>query len=121
LQTACKALLKDPDKKRSAESSLTSSSKRVKSAYELISEPQTPQELEASLVLPQPSEDEETISKTTIYTNRAPLVLAFAVELLKYTMPEQPLSSRLSLGQYVLFPIEESENIEAKRCLGSIH
>jgi len=34
-----------------------------------------------------------------IYTNRAPLVLAFAVALLIYTMPEQPLSSRLSLGQ----------------------
>jgi hypothetical protein len=37
-----------------------------------------------------------------IYTNRAPLVLAFAVELLKYTMPEQPPSSRLSLGQAVV-------------------
>lgn len=35
-------------------------------------------------------------------TNRAPLVLAFAVQLLKYTMPEQPLSSRLSLGQAVV-------------------
>jgi hypothetical protein len=29
-------------------------------------------------------------------------VLAFAVQLLKYTMPEQPLSSRLSLGQAVV-------------------
>ena len=37
-----------------------------------------------------------------IYTNRAPLVLAFAVALLIYTMPEQPLSSRLSLGQAVV-------------------
>lgn len=42
------------------------------------------------------------ISKSTIYTNRAPLVLAFAVQLLKYTMPEQPPSSRLSLGQAVV-------------------
>jgi Uncharacterized protein family UPF0029 len=37
-----------------------------------------------------------------IYTNRAPLVLAFAVTLLAYTMPEQPLSSKLSLGQAVV-------------------
>lgn len=34
-----------------------------------------------------------------IVTNRAPLVLAFAVCVLKYTMPEQPISSRLSLSQ----------------------
>lgn len=37
-----------------------------------------------------------------IWTNRAPLVLAFAVQLLSYTMPEQPLSSRLSLAQAVV-------------------
>jgi hypothetical protein len=37
-----------------------------------------------------------------LQTNRAPLVLAFAVTLLKYTMPEQPLSSRLSLAQAVV-------------------
>ena len=37
-----------------------------------------------------------------LYTNRAPLCLAFAVTLLKYTMPEQPLSSRLSLAQAVI-------------------
>ena len=37
-----------------------------------------------------------------MYTNRAPLVLAFAVQLLKYTMPEQPLSGRLSLAQAVV-------------------
>jgi hypothetical protein len=74
----------------------------MKSAYSLDEEPQTPQELEASLALPQPSEDEEAISKCTIYTNRAPLSLAFAVQLLKYTMPAQPLSSRLSLAQAVV-------------------
>jgi hypothetical protein len=34
-----------------------------------------------------------------IVTNRAPLVLAFAICVLKYTMPEQPISSRLSLAQ----------------------
>lgn len=103
LQTAAKGIVKDPSKKRGAPDSLSSTdSKRKKSAYELSNEPQTPQALEASLALPNPSVDEEEISKTTIHTNRAPLVLAFAVELLKYTMPEQPLSSRLSLAQAVV-------------------
>ena len=37
-----------------------------------------------------------------LHTNRAPLVLAFAVTLLKYTLPSQPLSSRLSLAQAVV-------------------
>lgn len=37
-----------------------------------------------------------------IVVNRAPLVLAFAVCVLKYTMPEQPISSRLSLAQAVV-------------------
>jgi hypothetical protein len=47
--------------------------------------------------------------KTTLYTNRAPLVLAFAVTLLKYTMPEQPLSSRLSLAQAVVSTNSQSK------------
>lgn len=95
-------MVKDPSKKRTAENALSPTAKRTKSAYELSSEPQTPQELEASLELPQPCTDEEAISRTTIYTNRAPLVLAFAVQLLKHTMPEQPLSSRLSIAQAVV-------------------
>ncbi len=45
---------------------------------------------------------EEDLLKVSLQTNRAPLVLAFAVTLLKYTMPEQPLSSRLSLAQAVV-------------------
>jgi hypothetical protein len=102
LQTACKSLVKDPSKKRAADSTHSPTAKRTRSAYELASEPQTPQALEASLELPQPSADEEAIFQKTIYTNRAPLVLAFAVQLLKYTMPEQPLSSRLSLAQAVV-------------------
>jgi len=61
----------------------------------------TPQELEGSLELPV-TMDEELIARTVILTNRAPVVLAFAVELLRYTMPEQPLSSRLSLAQAVV-------------------
>jgi hypothetical protein len=90
--------------KRRASETLSSSlsAKKLKSAYGPLNEPQTPAELEASLELPQPSKDEEAIEKCTIYTNRAPLVLAFAVQLLKYTMPEQPLSSRLSLAQAVV-------------------
>lgn len=61
----------------------------------------TPQQLEASLALPLET-DEERIAGTAIQTNRAPLVLAFAVELIRYTMPEQPPSSRLSLAQAVV-------------------
>ena len=58
-----------------------------------------PAELESSLALPISSVDEEELAKVVVFTNRAPLVLAFAVTLLKHTMPEQPLSSRLSLAQ----------------------
>lgn len=58
-----------------------------------------PTDLEASLALPEECLDEAELSKCVVYTNRAPVVLAFAVQLLKYTMPEQPLSSRLSLAQ----------------------
>ena len=61
-----------------------------------------PSSIEASLALPQSNANEEEIGNTILYTNRAPLVLAFAVTLLKYTMPSQPLSSRLSLAQAVV-------------------
>lgn len=61
----------------------------------------TPQQLETSLELPLET-DEERIVETAIQTNRAPLVLAFAVELIRHTMPEQPPSSRLSLAQAVV-------------------
>ncbi|KAI9738877.1 MAG: hypothetical protein M1818_005190 [Claussenomyces sp. TS43310] len=100
LQTAAKNNGKDASKKRVASEGLSApDAKRKKSVYELDGEPQTPQAIEAGLALPQPSADEEEIAKTTIYTNRAPLVLSFAVSLLKFTMPEQPISSRLSLAQ----------------------
>ncbi|KAF3761902.1 hypothetical protein M406DRAFT_282003 [Cryphonectria parasitica EP155] len=61
----------------------------------------TPQQLEASLALPLDT-DEDRIAQTAVQTNRAPLVLAFAVELLRHTMPEQPPSSRLSIAQAVV-------------------
>ncbi|KAI9051162.1 hypothetical protein LZ554_005264 [Drepanopeziza brunnea f. sp. 'monogermtubi'] len=109
LLLASKAHLKSdstttPGTKRVASSALSpsSASKRPRSAYELSHEPQTPAELEASLQLPQPSTDEEAIERCVVHTNRAPLVLAFACALLKYTMPEQPLSGRLSLAQAVV-------------------
>lgn len=63
---------------------------------------QTPAEIEASLALPESILNEEELSKLSVHTNRAPLVLAFAVTMLKHTMPSQPLSSRLSLAQAVV-------------------
>lgn len=63
---------------------------------------QTPAEIETSLALPDYTLDELALSEISIHTNRAPLVLAFAVTLLKYTTPSQPLSSRLSLAQAVV-------------------
>ena len=63
---------------------------------------QSPAELEASLALPISTLSISELQAITIQTNRAPLLLAFAVTLLKYTMPEQPLSSRLSLAQAVV-------------------
>lgn len=59
-------------------------------------------EVEQSLELPASDLREEQLQKLVLKTNRAPVVLAFAVMLLKYTMPEQPLSSRLSLAQAVV-------------------
>jgi hypothetical protein len=103
LKMACKDSTDPSSKKRAAPGSRPGpETKRKKSAYELDDEPQTLQALEASLALPDPFTDEGEIFKTVVLTNRAPLVLAFAVSLLKYTMPEQPLSSRLSLAQAVV-------------------
>jgi hypothetical protein len=102
LKAAAKKETGSDDKKRGASDSLPSpEAKRSRSAYELANEPETQEAQEARLALPE-SKYEEEISNTTIYCNRAPLVLAFAVTLLKYTMPEQPLSSRLSLAQAVV-------------------
>jgi hypothetical protein len=51
----------------------------------------------------------DDLGKTIVQTNRAPLVLAFAVTLLKYTRPEQPMSSRLSLAQAVVSANSQSK------------
>jgi hypothetical protein len=89
-------------KKRAAGDDVTPASPRKKrnegSMFSLQKE-LTPAELEASLELPDSNIPAEELVDVVVFTNRAPLVLAFVVVLLKYTMPEQPLSSRLSLAQ----------------------
>ncbi len=62
----------------------------------------SPAAIEESLALPESNAEEDELSKTVLHTNRAPLVLAFATKLLEFTMPSQPLSSRLSLAQAVV-------------------
>lgn len=72
--------------------------KKVSKGDELL----TPAATEASLELPTSSLQSADLDPVCLHTNRAPLVLAFAVTLLKYTMQSQPLSSRLSLAQAVV-------------------
>lgn len=80
----------------------TSATPSAKKSRSSTRQPGTPAAFEESLELPDLCLDEETIRNAVIVTNRAPLVLAFALQLLNYTMPEQPLSSRLSLAQAVV-------------------
>lgn len=115
LHNACKARLKqinNPDlaaaaaSKRSGSQLASSSAKRQRGGADgalFTDGPEvlSPEEAEASFSLPVET-DEQVIAETTLLTNRAPLVLAFTVELLRYTMPEQPPSSRLSLAQAVV-------------------
>ncbi|KAK6956599.1 hypothetical protein Daesc_001878 [Daldinia eschscholtzii] len=108
LHNACKARLKNPTASSTAKragSTLENASKRSRQSNETGyvdgPEPVAPHEFEASFALPVET-DEKIIAETVLLTNRAPLVLAFAVELLRYTMPEQPPSSRLSLAQAVV-------------------
>ncbi|KAF2457757.1 hypothetical protein BDY21DRAFT_284939 [Lineolata rhizophorae] len=61
-----------------------------------------PRAYESSLALPTSNLSLPDLSAITIHTNRAPLLLAFALTTLAYTMPSQPLSSRLSLAQGVV-------------------
>ncbi|KAF4212864.1 hypothetical protein CNMCM8980_010436 [Aspergillus fumigatiaffinis] len=71
----------------------------------------TPYETESALSLHISSASEDELSRIILLTNRAPLVLAFAVCVLKYTMPEQPISSRLSLAQAVVSANSRSKAI----------
>ncbi|KAJ6071725.1 hypothetical protein N7499_009739 [Penicillium canescens] len=89
-------------KKRGASDDTKSSPQKRNKSSRLFKKDSTPYEIESSLSLPSTSVNEDELSGTVVVTNRAPLVLAFAVCVLKYTMPEQPLSSRLSLAQAVV-------------------
>ncbi|KAF2167269.1 hypothetical protein M409DRAFT_22696 [Zasmidium cellare ATCC 36951] len=93
------AAAKRVSKKRAAGDDGAPTPKKKKNESLFSDEPLSPAQLEESLKLPYSDLDEEDLSKTVLFTNRAPLVLAFLVILLKHTMPEQPLSSRLSLAQ----------------------
>jgi len=95
--TAAKRVSK---KRKSSDPSSATPSKRTKKVPE--GENLTPAAIEQSLALPTADANVEDLMKISLLTNRAPLVLAFAVTLLKYTMPRQPLSSRLSLAQAVV-------------------
>jgi hypothetical protein len=92
-------------KKRAAEDGsvdskpATKKNKRTADSMFEIKEDLSPSAIEELLTLPTSDLSEDGLSKVTLITNRAPLVLAFVVTLLKYSMPEQPLSSRLSLAQ----------------------
>ncbi|KAI1827364.1 hypothetical protein F4861DRAFT_529374 [Xylaria intraflava] len=108
LQNACKARMKNPaapSTGKRAGTDLAAVAKRSKPSGDIGSldgpDPVDPRDYEASLELPVDT-DERVIANTVLVTNRAPLVLAFAVELLRFTMPEQPPSSRLSLAQAVV-------------------
>ena len=88
-------------KKRAAGgTSSESPAKRKKPASS--DDPQDPAAIEEALELPESKANEDELEETVLRTNRAPLVLAFAVTLLRYTMPLQPLSSHLSLAQAVV-------------------
>ena len=56
---------------------------------------------EEALQLPITELSLDDLRKRVIETNRAPLFLAFSYVLSKYTLSEQPISSRLSLAQAV--------------------
>lgn len=113
--TACKSHSKKPATatKRGAEDATSPTPKRPKlepTKRDIDYSSMAPDDLEASMELPL-EEDEALIRDTTIVTNRAPLVLAFAVEVLRVTMPEQPPSSRLSLAQALVSANSRSKAI----------
>ncbi|THX99534.1 hypothetical protein D6D03_07109 [Aureobasidium pullulans] len=88
------------------EESTSSSSKRLRADPTEI---KSPADVEASLALPSSNLNEDELAAIILTTNRAPLLLTFVAVLLRYTMPEQPNSSRLSLAQAVT-----SMNAQAK-------
>lgn len=104
LHTACKSHGTKGSKRSAPGDSTSPDSKKPKletHKRDLDYSAMSPDELENSLRLPL-TEDEEILRGTTVVVNRAPLMLAFVIELLRCTMPEQPPSSRLSLAQGVV-------------------
>ena len=91
-------------KKRSATDASTPTASKLMKGPDGSAQPSA-----AALELPVSDMEEEVLKKTALQTNRAPLVLAFAVTLLKYTMPEQPISSRLSLAQAIVSANSQSK------------
>ncbi|PNS20795.1 hypothetical protein CAC42_2726 [Sphaceloma murrayae] len=91
------------NKKRAAGEDTTKSpaKKPRKDPFE-VQESRPPSEVERELELSMSNASLEELEKMVFITNRAPLVLAFAVTIVRYTMPEQPPSSRLSLAQAVV-------------------
>jgi hypothetical protein len=89
-------------KKRGAPTENTATSPQKKKKNISVTKDSAPFDVESSLRLPTPSVVNTELGDRVIVANRAPLVLAFAVCVLKYTMPEQPISSRLSLAQAVV-------------------
>ncbi|KAL4915330.1 hypothetical protein BDW62DRAFT_203788 [Aspergillus aurantiobrunneus] len=89
-------------RKRAAPTESAEVSPHKKSKASTQGDTMTPFVTENALALPVSTASEEQLSNIVLFTNRAPLVLAFAVCVLKYTMPEQPISSRLSLSQAVV-------------------
>lgn len=100
LQSAAKRVLK----KRSSEDSTLLKESSNKRKKPLLDDEKFNDAVvfERSFCIPDAGATEAELGTIVIITNRAPLVLAFAVTLLKYTMPRQPLSSRLSLAQAVV-------------------
>ena len=85
-----------PKKRKASTTAASPNGKRFRDGAQV-----SPLEQEKELFLPS-FNDQNSLASTTIETNRAPLVLAFAVVLLSYTHPQQPLSSRLSLAQAIV-------------------
>lgn len=89
-------------KKRGAPTGTAREPPQKRNKASTLGKSSTPFETESALSLPGSSASEDELRSKVLVTNRAPLVLAFAISVLKYTMPEQPISSRLSLAQAVV-------------------
>ncbi|KAL4945041.1 hypothetical protein BDV06DRAFT_219711 [Aspergillus oleicola] len=89
-------------KKRSAPTESADDSPKKRARTPSKGDATTPFTTENALALPVSTASEGELLDIVLLTNRAPLVLAFAVCVLKHTMPEQPISSRLSLAQAVV-------------------